>query len=343
MNRNRVLTIIIFVLIVLGGITLGYWLSQPSEETKPLPTAPTLITPSETRNVTSITAVDDLTDLAFSAVKGLYYISSFDEKKVYVVNPTSLAIESEIPTSSTNRLLLDDVRNRLFISGIRKVTALKLDTFETLSEVDAKAGVSEMAITSDGKYLFAINEFDNSMSVIDAENYNVIKEIPTGNRPSDVVIDRNDEYLFIANRNDGTLTIVSVDNLEVVGIVRDVGRPVSLLAYPDKDLILILDQFNDMVLVLDQTTNQVELRIPVVDYPSAMALDLEGMNLYTASFTDNTVGVVSLSAEKMIQTIQLGSGFQRVDGLNNLLFDQNQQLLVVTNTNNGQVSFVPVD
>lgn len=61
------------------------------------------------------------------------------------------------------------------------------------------------------------------------------------------------------------------------------------------------------------------------------------------SFTENSVGVVDLDKEQMIEVIRLGSAFESVAGLNNIALNNNGDTLIVTNTNTGQVYMVSLD
>ncbi len=343
MNTKKALYILIGIVgfTIIGVIIYGLITSG----TQPTPENPLVVEPTSVTQIKSITAVDDLTDIAYSDIKKLHYIASFDESKIYVINVVTGNSEGDgIPLAYPNKILVDDANRVLYVSaGAKTVIELSIDSFQVLREVTVGNRPSRMALTSNGKYLFVINEYENTVSVIEVVSFTVIKTIPVGHRPLDVTISRNGEYVYVASRDDATVTKISVSNLNSVGLISNVGRAVRMLTYPVNDLIMVLDQYGNQIVVIDGNTNAIVKTIPTVDYPVDFAINEAKKEVYVLSFTQNIVGVVSLEQEGVTRQLQLSSAFESTSGANNLRFDSKLNKVLVTNTNTGKIYIISLD
>ncbi len=348
MSNKKIISIIGFASAFLILIAAIGWLvaSKPQQqvpESSHVTPVVKDISPTELKQVKAVTASDDLSDMIFYAKKKLYYISSFDENKIYALASQSNGIEGEIPLDAPNRLLLDLATDRLFVSGINGVSEVNLTNFNVVKSVGVGIRPSEMEIAHSGKYLFVTNEFSNDVSVIDLGSMKVMSTIPVGKRPVDIAKGQNDEFVYVVNKEDASVSKISIANLSVVSTIDNVGRPVVIEAYPGKDLMLILDQYGDNVIVVDTNTDKIVKTIRTVDYPAAIAFDTSNNRFFVSSFTKSSIGVIDTEKEAMVSELQLGTAFQPISGLNNMIYNAKDKSLIVTNTNTGKVFFVPVN
>ncbi len=339
--------------LIIGGVVgfmlilaLAYSLPRLTHTvTSPEPTAapPAEITPKELRSVKAIEASDDLSDMVFNEAKGLYYISSFDEGKIYAIGLESQTVDGEIPVVAPNRMLLNPAINKMYVTSADTVKEVGLNNFTVERSVKTGVHPLELLVADSGKRLFVVNEFSDNVAVIDTDSFSLIATIPVGKRPVDIAKDRNGEFVYVVNKEDASVSKISVSNLSVVSTIENVGRPVVIEAYPGKDLMLILDQYGDNVIVLDTNTDKIVKTIKTVDYPAAIAFDLGNNRFFVSSFTKSSIGIIDIEKEAMVSELQLGTAFQPISGLNNMIYNAQSKSLIVTNTNTGKVFFVPVD
>lgn len=340
MNQKKFVLLILVLLIVTSGLI--YWVYLLSRSSNEIP-GPKVIESSPTHQIQGIAAVDDLNDLVYSPAKNQFLITSFDESKIYILDAESFSITGEVEIGFPHKLLIPELLSEIYISvGGGRVLKVSADTFSVLGQAEVGKKPSEMVYDATRGRLFVINEFSNSVSVIESGSFEVTRTIPVGERPVNIEMDRRGELIYVSNDRDGSVSIISVDGLQVVDTIFEVGRPGKLLAYPGKDLVLVLDRFNNQLLVIDQSVGQVAARIGIVNYPVDMVLDQKAEKLYVASFTENSIGVIDLKKEKMVEVIQLGSSFESNGGLNNIALMPGGDQLMVTNTNTGQVYIVEI-
>ena len=155
-----------------------------------------------------------------------------------------------------------------------------------------RVGVSpyELALTPDGKRLFASNWGDKSVSVVDVASLKVIKTIPVGFNPNDMVLTA-DGRLFVACSNENTVYVIDSRTLEVLETISTAlypkapvgSTPNSLAVDQKRHLLFVANADNNDVAVVDihkRETSTVLGFIPAGWYPSALALGEAGQTLY---------------------------------------------------------------
>jgi YVTN family beta-propeller protein len=138
---------------------------------------------------------------------------------------------------------------------------------------------SGMAITCDGKYLYVANNNNygipnqDSVTVIDAQKNRIITTIydPSFNQPYAITIYKNKAYVM--NSNSSTITIINTIDNKVIGIINGFDGP------------------SGMVISLDGNIGYIN------NYGGS---DGKG------SGNGNTISVIDLKNEKIIQEIQVG-------------------------------------
>jgi len=97
---------------------------------------------------------------------------------------------------------------------------------------------SPIALTDDGQYLVNVNPDTDSISVFNANAYNLhkISEIGVGREPVSVAADRNNCRVFVANAADGTVSVVDIQSRKAVTTINvgaeppaDIESPTDLL------------------------------------------------------------------------------------------------------------------
>lgn len=89
--------------------------------------------------------------------------------------------------------------------------------------------VAENAST---KRIYVVNHMDDSVTVIDTNDWKPIATIPVGHRPQSVAIDARANRIYIANRNDSTVSVIDGVRNEVVRTVPAATWPYALAVNP---------------------------------------------------------------------------------------------------------------
>ncbi|MCA9391744.1 YncE family protein [candidate division WWE3 bacterium] len=338
-TRLLVVVIVALVLVIIGIVAFG--VTSSNKNTGPIPT-PVVEEPSLNISVQDVEAKDDLTDATYSRTRGMFYVSSVDESLLYVINPDTGKIDSTIQTPNPSRLLFSADESVLYTTDGEIVRKLSTATFDTEVEVKVSKGTYAMALTNDNKYLFVVNEYTDSVAILNPDTLVAIKYIAVERRPVDVAMSADGQYAFVANYDSGSITKIALSNLTVVGTIQELGRPVKLITYTPQDLILVLDEYGGQIIALRSDNNEVVGTIEAVHYPSDFSLDTDNNRIYVASYTDGEIGVVDIAMERVVKVVPLNSSLGKVAGLNIVIYAPGKNLLLATNTNYGEIKLVGI-
>ena len=90
---------------------------------------------------------------------------------------------------------------------------------KSIKRINKVFGPSDLAISSNRKFVYVVNNKKNSLGVIDTVNQVVIKEIPVGLSPVRVAVSKGfhpgRDLIFVVNQGDSTLTMLETWTNEV--------------------------------------------------------------------------------------------------------------------------------
>ncbi|GAH53734.1 unnamed protein product, partial [marine sediment metagenome] len=98
---------------------------------------------------------------------------------------------------------------------------------------------SAIAITSDDKFLLAVNPDSNSLTVIDLLNSNKIFEINVAVDPRTVTVDDCGERAFVANRGSDSVSVVDIQGKQIVSEIVVGDRPYGVILSPDNRYLYV--------------------------------------------------------------------------------------------------------
>ncbi len=88
---------------------------------------------------------------------------------------------------------------------------------QTIKEIQLDAGeTGDMALTPDGKQIWAVNSSTNSISVIDVQTQVELLEFASGSFPKDIAFTRDGKLALCTNYLSGSISIYNTDNYKTV-------------------------------------------------------------------------------------------------------------------------------
>jgi YVTN family beta-propeller protein len=70
--------------------------------------------------------------------------------------------------------------------------------------------VHGIGITPNGRFVFATNFIQNTVSVIDTTTNTIVATVPVGRQPNEVAVSLDGTKAFVTNQNDTTVTVISI-------------------------------------------------------------------------------------------------------------------------------------
>jgi len=157
------------------------------------------------------------------------------------------------------------------------------------SRRDAGSVPVGMSISVDGKTMYVVLNMKNTLAEIDLDSGQVKREIPVGNAPYDVVILGNTAYVSNwAGRLPGPGTPTGPSGNDVPPVRVDPVRNIA----------------NDgSVSVVDLKAGRATMQIVVGLHPSGMVATPDGKYVLVANAHSDTVSVIEVGADKVVETI----------------------------------------
>jgi YVTN family beta-propeller protein len=203
---------------------------------------------------------------------------------------------------------------------------IQSQTVTTTIDQDLQDGPNGIAITPTGQYIYVTNEYDESVSVIDAATKPVVfASIPVGKYPQGVAVAPNGEYAYVANESSDSVSIIDTDTNTVIDTLLDPSfdGPTGVAFSNDGKVAYVTNTFNDTLSVIDTGSGEVIESIDLDDpvdpvYPSPVGVAVAPVGtpnagyVYVAGLNSGEVLVVDPTNYSVVDRI---TGFLYPKGL----------------------------
>lgn len=182
--------------------------------------------------------------------------------------------------------------------------------------------VAGLALSQDGRTLYAALNLDNSVAFIDTASGDIRQRVRLsppaseegiGVLPYQLALTPNGDKLYVSEWNGGGVSVVGTAQGERLGRVATGGHASDLLFSPDAERLYVTNANSDTVSVIDTATDQVTGTVNLAPYPdapmgsmpNALAVSQDGGTLFVANGGNNDVAVVdtqSLEVRGLIPT-----------------------------------------
>jgi YVTN family beta-propeller protein len=219
-------------------------------------------------------------NLAFSPDGRYLYVldwsseTSSDEVIVYDLRGERIEARVEVSTWPAHAIFSRDAR-RLYVSGetAGDVTVIDTGTRSVVARIVHGGGdAMGLALTADGKTLYAAAGENKALMKIDTATNTVVGEVPLPGIVHEVVLTLDGRFLYTTLRKSNTIVVVRAADDKVVATIAQKGYPDLVVMDPAGRHALVTNRHADAVAVIDVTTHTQVRSIPVGKAPHGMAL-----------------------------------------------------------------------
>jgi YVTN family beta-propeller protein len=276
-------------------------------EVAPYPFALAL-TPDGTRVVAACTGADDQSLHLLDAATGKL-LAKEPVKKSWL----GLAIS---PDGKRVYLAGAGGRNVLVyrLEGDRFVAEASLPLRKADEPAKLDATPSGLALSTDGKSLWAARILLNDVVRIDLATRTVASAIPVGVHPYRPVLSSDGALLAVSNWGAATVSLVDAASGAVIATVRTADHPSDLAFSRDGRTLFVVESNRNLVAAVDVAARKIVRQISVApgpdgpgtpsaeavldgSTPNALALSPDGRTLYVANADDDAVAVVDVGGD----------------------------------------------
>jgi YVTN family beta-propeller protein len=185
-------------------------------------------------------------------------------------------------------------------------------TFQPIGTVDARNhSTHDLALSRDGKRLFATNLASGRLSVIDTEAMETIASIATGGRCHVVTLTNDNRHAWVANIGDDNISIVDTATFRILGTIPAGKGPTGLAFSRDGRYAYVSNQGDKTIAVIDTASHQVIKTIPVGNNPHFLVLGPDG-RIWGTNTGEQDIYVIDPNTQDKIASIQVGPNPQQI-------------------------------
>jgi YVTN family beta-propeller protein len=217
-------------------------------------------------------------------------------------------------------------QKRLFVTmpDSGQVAVIETSSWKVLTQINAGAKPTRIAIQHDGKYLWVDNEGANEASdgitVIDAGTSKVVAHIVTGAGPHQIALSEDDRFTFVTNEQSGTLVVIDVSRLARIKVLKVGSLPVALAASPLSKAIYAINEGDGDVVVIDAQRHEILTRIKMRPGLRAIRFTSDGRFGFVVNTQANVVYVFDAATNALLNTVPVGQAPDQVSFTRNFAY-----------------------
>jgi YVTN family beta-propeller protein len=174
------------------------------------------------------------------------------------------------------------------------------------SGIDVNTFPIGIAVNPSTSKVYVVNEFSNTVSVIDTNTDTVKSTISLGNFPYGIDINPLNNRIYITNRGSNTVSVLdgSVDTkLDDINVGKS---PVGIAVNPTANWIYVTNLDDGTMSVIDGITNEIIDTISVGKTPYGVAVNPLSNKIYVTDIITNTVTVIDGETNEISIKIPVG-------------------------------------
>jgi DNA-binding beta-propeller fold protein YncE len=242
----------------------------------------------------------------------------------HALHLVDLSTEKEVATFQMEQawsgLAFSPKGDRLFVSngaGYKESDIQVFDRWDNGGWKEARAGyslygaqkdrtaVSWLGTSPDGALLYALNNSDESLYVLETHGGRAVAKLQVGDHPIAAALSKDGRTLYVANLGAATVAIVDVSDparATVTGTLATDPHPNDVALTPDGRLFVSCGNTNNVIAFDPKSRQKLEVistaltpKAPAGSTPDALAISPDGKTLYVADADNNAVAVIDVA------------------------------------------------
>jgi YVTN family beta-propeller protein len=219
----------------------------------------------------------------------------------------SKGLATTIIVGSTKILAIDPKSGK---NGSAELTVISPTTFPdtvtaTIPVGDYPRGI---AVKPDGSYVYVINGYSDSMSVIRTSDNTVTDTISIGSSPSGgIAVTPDGSLLYVADFND-VILVISTSNFSILDTITT-DYPIGVAVSPDGNYVYTVNAYQDTMSTIRTSDNAIVKTTFVGDWPTSVTVSPDGNRVYVNPGANSVlvINVSNISNYVIEDTIIVGS------------------------------------
>jgi len=146
---------------------------------------------------------------------------------------------------------------------------------------------SELALSSDGRWLFAVCEGTNQVVIIDTAANKIAGRVPVGRVPRGIALSTDGKRAWVANSWDDTVTEIDVEARTASRKLPTGFEPTGVVADRAGETLYIANRLSSDISIVNLQTGKEDYRLPGGRGASYMAISPDGGRVYSTHIYPN--------------------------------------------------------
>lgn len=178
--------------------------------------------------------------------------------------------------------------------------------YTLLGAAKDSTAVSWLDVSADGKLLFALNNSDDHLYILETHGGRAVARVKVGDHPLAAALAQNGKTLYVANLGSATVAIVDISDPSHPNVTSTLAtdpHPNDLALTGDGRLFVSCGNTNNVISFDLATGQRLEVintaltpKAPAGSTPTSLALSPDGERLYVANADNNSVAVIDVEA-----------------------------------------------
>lgn len=201
------------------------------------------------------------------------------------------------------RILFPSAVLGIILCALSGLSACTSHQVSNQADLHRKRSSSAIAVTPDGKMILVVNPDSNSLTLVDATEFEVLVEIGVGLDPRTVAVDANSRWAVTANRAAGTISLVDIKKRRSVAEIEVGALPWGVMISLEGKYAYVACEENDWIAVVDLRKRKVTDHLMVNDRPNGLALSQDGEMLYVTHLLSGQISIIDLFKQEVTSVI----------------------------------------
>lgn len=199
---------------------------------------------------------------------------------------------------------INDNQTKAFLELVKDKFTFKSDKSHV-----PQIGPHRLLIDKYKKELYTLNMFDDSISIIDIENFQLIDTVYVGPSPNDGIILNN--LIYVLNGDADCLSVFDIGSSKILEQIKVGFQPQSILYSKKHKKIFVSNMNSDSISLINPLNLRIEKTLSVYSKPYGMCLSddekfLFIANTYLETGLDGSITIYDIINDEIIDNIRCG-------------------------------------
>jgi PQQ-dependent catabolism-associated beta-propeller protein len=244
------------------------------------------------------------------------------------------------------QIVLSKDQKQLYVAVSEENVIRQIDLATlTVTEAYQCKNPKTFGLSPDGRFLYASNDTDNKLTIIDLSKKQIIKELSIAKEPEGISVSPDGKSIVSTSEKENIAQWINTDTLNITSSTEVSSRPRASQFTPDGKQLWVSAEAAASITIIDAASKQaiktLQFEIPGVNKesikPVGIRIDKQQRYAYVALGRANHVAIIDIQSLEVINYLAVG---QRVWHLE---FSPDQKRLYTANGLSGDISIIDLE